>query len=201
MFTRGDDLPDGLTRLPVKTIHVNKSPVVFGNLKALGPAAARWQIDLDLARRHADKALALGGLLDGLWAELFTRPEPERPIDVDEDLYGGFVGNADRGLLQRLRRLSPGELAERRPAFDDPRLDELFFRYRARNFPATLSADERARWQRHCAERLHLGGPGPALADWLARIDELAAQADERGQALLAGLVDYAELIAPEPPA
>ncbi len=40
--------------------------------------------------------------------------------------------------------LSP--LAAKRPAFADPRLDELLFRYRARNFPGTLSEPEQAQW-------------------------------------------------------
>jgi exodeoxyribonuclease-1 len=203
MFTRAADLPEGVTRLPIKTIHVNKSPIVFGNLKALGPAAARWQIDTDQALRHAEQAAALGGLLDGLWPEVFTRPEPAVPRDVDEDLYGGFVGNGDRGLLQRLRKLAPDELAERHPAFADARLDELLFRYRARNFPATLSEEERARWLQHCAARLHEGAGGATtLAAFMQRVDELAEQAaerdDERAQALLEALMDYAEAIAPE---
>jgi exodeoxyribonuclease-1 len=192
MFTRSADLPEGVARLPVKTIHVNKSPVVFGNLKALGPAVQRWQLDLDQALRHAEKAAALGGLLDGLWRELYQRPAQDVPRDVDEDLYGGFVGNADRALLQRLRRLEPAELAERRPAFDDPRLDELFFRYRARNFPATLDEAERLRWQEHCAGRLQ-----DRIGPYHERIEALAETADERGQALLESLMDYAESIAP----
>jgi len=37
------------------------------------------------------------------------------------------------------------------------------------------------------------------LTQFLERIDDLSENADERGQALLGELVDYAELIAPEP--
>jgi exodeoxyribonuclease-1 len=95
----------------------------------------------------------------------------------------------------------PGDqLAGRRSGFDDPRLEELLFRYRARNFPDTLDDDERARWQRHCAERLH-GGAGGALTleAFFERIDTLAEEADERSQAILEALYDYAEGIAPEP--
>ncbi|RVT50866.1 exodeoxyribonuclease I [Rubrivivax albus] len=192
MFTRSADLPEGVTRLSIKTIHVNKSPVVFGNLKALGTAVQRWQIDVDQALRHAERAAALGGLMDGMWAELFQRPDDGAVRDVDEDLYGGFVGNADRALLQRLRRLSPRELAERQPAFDDPRLDELFFRYRARNFPDTLGDAGRERWAAHCADRF-----GEVIGPWQEKLDTLAETADDDGQALLGELMDYAESIAP----
>jgi exodeoxyribonuclease-1 len=33
MFTRSADLPEGVTRLPVKSVHLNKSPMLVGNLK------------------------------------------------------------------------------------------------------------------------------------------------------------------------
>jgi exodeoxyribonuclease-1 len=93
------------------------------------------------------------------------------------------------------------QLAARRPAFHDGRLEELLFRYRARNFPETLDEQEQARWQQHRAERLH-GGAGGALtlAAYFERIDALAESADERGQAILGALYDYAEGIAPEVP-
>ena len=207
LFTPTADLPEGTARLPIKTIHANRSPIVFGNLRALGPAAARWQIDVDQVQRHADIAASFGGSLDGLWQSVYARPDDAggaggRVRDVDEDLYGGLVGNADRALLQRLRRLEPAALGARHPTFDDARLDELWFRYRARNHLASLSDSERERWQAHCAERLH-GGSGdgrPGLAAWLDRIDQLAEAADDHGQAILSSLVDYAEAIAPEPP-
>jgi len=61
-----------------------------------------------------------------------------------------------------------------------------------------LSEDERERWQSHCADRLHRGvGGGLTLAAYQERIDVLAETADERGQAILEALVDYAEQIAP----
>lgn len=199
LFVRQDDLPEGRTRLPIKTIHVNKSPIVIGNLRTLDDTrAAQWSIDTALALRHAESARTLRAPSHGLWAEVYARPAPEHAPDVDEDLYGGFIGNADRRTLQRLRSVSPDDLAAQHPAFEDGRLDELLFRYRARNFPATLADDERARWVAHCSARLHAGAGGSVtLAAYLDRIDTLAEGADERGQAILEALVDYAEQIAP----
>jgi exodeoxyribonuclease-1 len=200
LFSRAEDLPEGTPRLPVKTIHINKSPIVIGNLKMLAaPGAQRWQLDLDQALQHAERAPAVASQVAGLWASVFDRPQPAHTPDVDEDLYGGFLANADRAQLQRLRALAPEALATRRPAFDDPRLEELVFRYRARNFPATLDDAGQARWLQHCADRLHAGAGGATtLADFLERVDTLAESADERGQAILEALVDYAQAIAPE---
>jgi len=203
LYTRQDALPEGVRRLPVKTIHVNKSPVVIGNLRTLGAAAERWGVDLGLAAQHAARAAAFGRRLDPLWAKVFTRPPRDATPDVDEDLYGGFVGDQDRRQLDRLRALPPAQLAGRRPAFEDPRLEELLFRYRARNHPETLGEEEHARWLAHCAARLHHGEGGAlTLAAYLERIDQLADRAleagDERAQGLLDALVDYGEGIAPD---
>lgn len=205
LYTRQDELPEGELRLPIKTIHINKSPVVIGNLRTLGDAGQRWGLDVEAALANAAHAAAVTPLVAHLWPEVFTRPPMATAPDVDEDLYGGFVGNDDRRTLQRLRELSPAQLATRTPAFQDGRLEELLFRYRARNFPDTLSEEEQARWERHRAERLHEGvGGGVTLGAWFERIDELAEAAAERGdtraEELLEALYDYAAGIAPELP-
>ena len=199
MFTRAENLPEGTTRLPIKTIHINKSPIVVGKLATLSaPMAERWGIDVDAALNRAGLLQSRGSMLAGLWPEVFERPATGR-VDVDEDLYGGFVGNTDRSRLDKLRAMDGGRLAEQRSGFDDERLEELVFRYRARNFPESLDEADRERWQQHCAARLHEGAGGAlTLEAFFERIDTLAETADERGSAILESLYDYAEQIAPE---
>jgi len=199
LFTRSADLPEGVTRLPIKSVHLNKSPMVVGNLRTLSDAMAqRWGIDMEQAQRHAALAAQLPDM-SAIWPEVFARPKEGSP-DVDEDLYGGFVGNGDRRRLDHLRGLSPVELARARSGFDDARLEELLFRYRARNFPDTLSPEEDERWQIHRVARLLEGEGGARNVDaYFAEIDQLAqdAQDDERAENLLSQLYDYAEAIAP----
>lgn len=202
LFTKTADLPEGVTRLPLKSVHINKSPIVVGNLKVLTPALCqKWGIDLAQAMAHAEWAAAQGPSMDGIWAEVFARPERSLDTDVDEDLYGGFVGNEDRRVLERLRVLSGEQLADKHPGFVDERLDELFFRYRARNFPDTLNEPELARWHALRVARLHEGqGGGLSLQAFFERIDALSetlSDDDERGQDILGALYDYAEQIAP----
>ena len=152
------------------------------------------------ALRHAELARGHAAALAALpWQQVFNRPEAGGAVDVDEDLYGGFIGPADRRSLERLRTLGGDALAGKRPAFEDGRLDELLFRYRARNWPDTLTDEERARWQQHCAERLHEGAHGfVTVQQFMDKLDELNEAADERGQHILSELMDYAEMIAPE---
>jgi exodeoxyribonuclease I len=198
LFTRSSELPEGVARLPIKSVHLNKSPMVVGNLKTLSPAMAeRWGIDLQAAARHAAIAAGLPDM-SAIWAQVYERPAAA-PVDVDEDLYGGFVGNGDRRRLTQLRGLSPAELARARTGFDDPRLEELLFRYRARNFLETLDAEELERWEAHRAARLLEGEGGARNVDALfAEIDALAETADQRAEEVLGALYEYAEAIAPE---
>ena len=92
MFTATAELPEGVARLAIKSVHLNKSPIVIGNLKTLRPdLAQRWGIDMALAERHFERLRALPDM-SALWAEVFKRPRSNEPVDVDEDLYGGFVG-------------------------------------------------------------------------------------------------------------
>ena len=202
LFTRKSELPEGMNRLPLVTVALNKSPMVVGNLKTLRPEMAeRWGVDLAQGQAFAAAAQALPDL-SHLWRSLYARA-PEAPVDVDESLYAGFLTPADRRRLHHLRSLSSEELALDRTGFDDPRLAELVFRYRARNFPTTLSPEEAERWEAHRAARLFEGeGGARKLDDFFAQIDRLTEQfgdeGDERGEAILGALYDYAELIAPE---
>lgn len=200
LFTSTADLPDGTTRLPIKGVHLNKSPIVVGQIKTLRPELAeRWGIDFGVAASHLDHLRALPDL-SALWPQVYARPGLAEPVDVDEDLYGGFLGDADRRRLDRLRALEPGELAHAHTGFDDERLPELLLRYRARNFPHTLNEAERARWLAHRTGRL-MDGEGGALtiAALFDRIDALAETVhDERGQAVLEALYAWAEHVAPE---
>ena len=198
LFTRTDAMPEGMTRLPIKSIHLNKSPMLVSNLKTLRPELAeRWGLDLETARAHAARAAA-GPDMTVIWEQVFWRPAAE-PADVDEDLYGGFVGNGDRRLLEALRREPPAKLATASPHFQDDRLGELLFRYRARNFPQTLSQEELEHWEQHRAARLYEGAGGARTVDELfSELDRLGAETDEQGQQVLAALYDYVEMIAPE---
>ncbi|WP_454773738.1 exodeoxyribonuclease I [Janthinobacterium tructae] len=198
LFTRKEAMPEGMTRLPVKSVHLNKSPMLVGNLKTLSPAmATQWGIDVDAAKVNAQLA-ATAPNMDAIWAEVFQRPGANVALDVDEDLYNGFVSNDDRRLLESLRSDTPAKLATARPSFADERLQELLFRYRARNFPQTLSEAENLRWEQHRAARLFDGDGGARTIEMLfTEIDVLSESVDERGEEILGELYDYAEMVAP----
>ena len=200
LFVRADELPEGVQRLPIKTIHLNRSPMVVRNLNVLSPQQAeRWHIDLSQAARHAEMARALPDM-SSIWAEVFSRPDQlGDETGVDGGLYAGFVSTADRRKLEHLRTLPAADLADARTGFEDERLEEVVWRYRARNFPQTLSADEQQRWHAHCAARL-IDGQDKArtVDDLLEALDTLYPDADVQGQTVLDALQDYAQEIVPD---
>ena len=196
LYTPGEQLPEGERRPALKEVHCNRSPMLVTENLLDTRAADRHGIDLDACHRHRELLLGATGLDDKL-ARIFAPREESASRDPELSLYGGFIGDADRVRLERLRKLPPDKLGNA-PVFDDRRLPELVFRYRARNFPETLSATERAEWREHCRGRLIEGKPEGVLSqqDCRKRIAQLRGERkDERDQALLAAVEEYIETL------
>lgn len=193
-----------IERLPLKTIHINRSPMVIGQLKTLSPErAAELHIDIAQSLAHAEVARALLPQVQASLSAAFTKDWPAA-ADVDGALYdGGLLSGADRAALEHWRSLSPVQRAAAAlPPFDDARLAELAWRWQARNWPETLSESEQQRWSAHCTARLIEGVGGARTAERLfAEIDQLGEQLsedDEAGQEVLGELYDWASAIVPE---
>ncbi|TSE19949.1 Exodeoxyribonuclease I [Tepidimonas alkaliphilus] len=204
LFLRREEERDDWRRLPIKTVHLNRAPFVVGDLRLLQQGAAqRWGIDLGLIERHARRAARLPDL-SATWAHVWAPPSASaQPSDVDGALYAGWLQDADRRRLQRLRTLDPADPAWRHMGFDDSRLGELVFRFRARNHPETLDEDERQRWRAHCRRRLLEGADGgPTLTEYLAELQamEPAVRAEHgaRGAEVLQAVREHALKLAAE---
>ncbi|PHV12843.1 exodeoxyribonuclease I [Chitinimonas sp. BJB300] len=201
LFTRTEDLPEGQTRLPIKTVHLNKSPVVVSNLKVLSAERAdALRIDLVNAQANASKLAGLlaqhSKTLANKLKQVYSREQNLPTRDVDEALYDGFLGDGDRRQLDKCRAATPQALAGMALNFTDTRLHEVVFRYRARNWPNSLSEPDQVRWQQHRAERLLDGAHGYLNLDTLH--EKLAALRTEReddaaAMALLDELEAFAE--------
>ena len=81
--------------------------------------------------------------------------------------------------------------------FRDARFEELLLRFRARNWPETLSDEEATRWQQFCAKRLLEGEPPfLTIAQYFEEIDRLGEETDFTDEALqdrLAALYEWGE--------
>lgn len=154
LFTPTKDLPEGVTRPALKTLHINKCPVIVPENTLNDAAAERLQIDRELHQQHLQQLNAAGDLTAKINA-IFTKPDYGSTDDPDASLYGGgFFSGSDKQKMALIRSTAPQDLAELSLPFDDPRLDEMLFRYRARNWPENLNSDEQIQWQAYCQQRL-----------------------------------------------
>jgi len=154
LYTRREDLAEGELPVPLKLIHINKCPVV-APLSVLRPEdQQRLGLDMSL---YQQRALRLSDAQQ-VWldkvAAIYAREDFAVSHDPEQQLYDGFIGDRDRRLCEQVRSVDPVQLAQEQWPFDDERLPELLFRYRARNFPETLSFEEQERWRIFCQKRL-----------------------------------------------
>ena len=183
LFTATKDLPEGVARIPLKTVHINKCPVL-APISVIKPEdAQRLVIDLDLCQANIAKIKATTDLSAKLMAVFSDHAYDDRGYDPDLAIYsGGFFSDADKQKMAKIRSSSPEQLAASDVTFTDPRLSEMLFRYRARNYPHTLNADEQLRWQTLCQQRLTGQVPGASIAfeAYEARLQALRDSHDSR---------------------
>ena len=153
LFTRQDALPEGTQRLPVKAIKTNKCPALAPRNTLDDETAERIGMDLHSCHRNWQTLLAHPDFFERV-ATAYSSQTFEPAGDVDSALYDGFFDQTDQYYSAQVRRASPQDLATSCFDFHDSRLPELLFRYRARNWPETLTTDESERWQQHCIARL-----------------------------------------------
>lgn len=180
VFTSQAQLGEEKTRFPLKGVQLNKCPV-------LAPAAmlstlsrerlAELELDGDVLRANLAR-LRSAPDLPAKVAEAFSRDFGDSDLtDPDEQLYsGGFISDSDRQKLDWLLAQPVETLGEQEVTFRDSRLPELLFRYRARNYPSTLSPEEAERWERFRAQRLMRPKAGwRSLVDYGRELQRLAA--------------------------
>ncbi|MCX4190863.1 exodeoxyribonuclease I [Methylophaga sp. OBS3] len=180
LFTPSADLPEGVQRPALKTVHINKCPVVVPAATLDDAAAERLQIDRDLHHQHFQLCLQNAELLAKKIHDIFNAPTDFPLEDVDGSLYGGgFFDTADKQKMQQIQQSDPVSLANFDQPFNDPRLGELLFRYRARNWPESLSKEDQKDWLQFCKQRLQ-----QTDSPWLTFERFFAALAESREQTL-----------------
>lgn len=154
LYARRDALLDGQLPVPLKLIHVNRCPVV-APLSVVRPAdQQRLGLDLSLYQAKATQLAQQRAVWQPVLDELFAQEDFTPSDDPEQQLYEGFIRDRDRRVCEQVRMSDPEHLSKGHWMFDDGRLPELLFRYRARNFPETLNPEERQRWLTFCKDRL-----------------------------------------------
>lgn len=199
LFTRTKDLRSDAIRLPLKSIHVNKCP-------ALAPLTVlreedRHRLDVDLGQCKKNLKLLHGypRLAQKVQAIVGAEYVGE-DIDPDFMLYEGFINDSDRSILNNIVNMKHEALSSLSPLFEDKRLPELFFRYRARNYPETLNDSENLRWAAYRRSRLteKTVHGDLTLIEYMTELQQrnLAVDLTDDQRRILANLREYADDVA-----
>jgi len=154
LYTPAADLPPGEARIGLKEVHLNRCPALIAWNHLRDEDFVRLGIQPARIQRHATLLRGSGPALAEKVRRVYATERARSGGDVDASLYEGFVGDGDKRRLADVRATPPAELATRAFPFSDQRLVELLFRYRARNWPESLSPDERQRWDDYRRRRI-----------------------------------------------
>jgi exodeoxyribonuclease I len=186
LYTPTADLPAGEARIPLKEVHLNRCPSLIAWPHLREQDFTRLAIDPALVARRAATLREAGPVLAEKVRRVYATSRAREPADVDAGLYDGFVGDGDKRRFAQVRSTPPEALGTRDFAFSDPRMPELLFRYRARNWPGSLTNDERQRWDDYRRRRLltESGLSELSLARFRAELTQLRSLHAEDGRAL-----------------
>lgn len=187
---------EDFVKLPAKELQPNRCPAVAPlGVLAHGGGWAKISLDAETIAKHQKILLAHPEFAEKLRTIFENKPEFTRSPDPEAQLYDGFLNDRDRLRAEAVRNASERELADFHPNFADERLPGLLLHYKARNFPKTLSSDERAMWQTWRAAHVQA-----QLPKYMVALQRLAASALDSGKEFIVQELQlWAESILPEP--
>jgi exodeoxyribonuclease-1 len=182
--------------VPVKELAYNKCPAVapLGVLEQEN-GWKKLGLSLETIEKHKSVLLQNPQFAENVRSAFESRePYDKKGQDVESSLYDSFIPDRDKSSVAAIRNATEQELADFNPNFSDERLPVLLLRYKARNYPKTLSESEQTEWEAYRTQKLQSGLPG--YAESLQRLAAVHA-ADDQKQFLLQELQLWAESIAP----
>jgi len=190
---------------PIKLLAYNRCPAV-APLGTLDKASTRrLKINMSEVEKHL-KSLKKDEKFEHKIVKVdeLLRPkeQPKLVLDeqqVDGQLYDGFVSSIDKSKMSVVRAAGEKELSRLTIDFGDERLKLLLPLYKARNFSASLSADEQKWWKEFRQLKLLSGGNASLATRYFKRIEELVKTAGpgSRKRHLLEELKLYGQAVVP----
>ncbi len=150
IFTKQDELPEDVQRVAIKEVHYNKCPAVAPIGVLNEQSQRRLNINLQNCLDNAEIIKSNIASIRGKLISVFQARNFEPISDPDRALYsGGFFQTNDKNLMQQIRKSDFQSLATSEFPFQDNRLAEMLFRYRARNALHSLNSQELIKWNNY----------------------------------------------------
>ena len=198
-FSKKSDLPKGIEKLDLSELVYNKSPMFVcspnsDSFKISPILIDKFQLNLEKCLKNLrfiqqnkqnieDKVLAIYNI----------DSDREQSRDVDQSLYDGFISNHDRTICNEIQNLSPTQLVDYLPAFEDRKLVKLFLNFKARNYPQLLNEFEQEQWFEIVQARIQSGENGFLSIDSFERSLESLRESHPGRETLWKELEDYAQ--------
>ncbi|KGY09373.1 exodeoxyribonuclease I [Vibrio sinaloensis] len=190
LYTKHSDLADDELPVPVKLVHLNKCPILAPAKTLTAENAANIGINREQCLENLARLRQTPEIREKLIGLYSIDREYAKDNDVDSMLYDGFFSPADKASMDIIRQTDPNNLAALDISFNDDRIAPLLFRYRARNFPATLDEPEQQRWANHCRDYFE-----SRIEDYMLNLENLVHEheSDEKKLAILKSVYQYVQ--------
>ncbi|MFK5892785.1 MAG: exodeoxyribonuclease I [Pseudomonadota bacterium] len=172
----------GLQRIALKTIHINKCPALAPLNTLSSEAAERLDINIKQQKINCENLIHNHDLikkLNDVYQSNFDNSEVNNKAntnDVDKALYsGGFFSPADKDKMELITQADEKTIMQLNYHFKDSRLDDLFFRYKCRNFEHLLSSEEKQLWEKYRLKRMTDPNENASIhyADYTNKLNQL----------------------------
>jgi exodeoxyribonuclease-1 len=163
-------------RIGLHEISINKCPVIMPLDRVSNASCKKLGIDKGLCLERIKEIQSKDDVPYVVQAS-YSKSFPEK-IDPELKLYDGFLEKGDKNKCIEVRATPPNSLGKINFDFNDSRMPTLLFRYRARNFPSTLTKTEQKKWAAYCQNRWcdHLEEGFLTVENFNAELKELLQQ-------------------------
>lgn len=160
VFMPYDERNDDYQKLPIKKLQYNRAPAV-APLAVLEKEDgwSKIHLDYETIERHRKLLAAHPDFAARAAKVLLKKPDFPPAPDAESKLYDGFISDRDKLRSEVLRNTTEQDLKLYKPEFEDARLQELFPRYKARNFPRIATSEEKETYEAWRTERLQAKAP------------------------------------------
>jgi exodeoxyribonuclease-1 len=155
IFTPQSELPEDCQRIALKTIHINKAPIVAPLSVLKGVDLSRIKLDYVSNKANLEKFTSVDSMIQKVQS-IFDQAFDNDSDDVDTQLYNGFFSAQDKNNFEVIRNSNIKNIQATEFKFKDKRANQLLQRYIARNYPESLSATEKQNWLTDIKHRLSI---------------------------------------------
>ncbi|QEN06103.1 exodeoxyribonuclease I [Thiospirochaeta perfilievii] len=154
LFVSDSNLSSNESRVHLKCVHINKSPMISPLGTLTEQASLKLGIDTKVCLENYDKLKDVKELTQKV-IKVF-QPNSGQVINKDPDFQiysGGFFRDEDKAKFTMIHNTRKEDLLDLNHNFEDSRISEMLWRFVCRNYPEVLSSKDLDKWRSFCATR------------------------------------------------